>query len=55
MKRYVREVHELSIPYISKSDLILDCGAGELTTLGFLSNYLPEQYHPLVCNIFLSF
>ena len=35
MKRYVREVHELSIPYVSKSDLILDCGAGELTALGF--------------------
>ena len=41
MKRYMREVHELTIRYVSKSDLILDCGAGELIALGFLSNYLP--------------
>ena len=54
MERYARDIYELSAPYVSENDLILDCGAGELTTLSLLSKYLPQQCHLLACDISLS-
>lgn len=54
LKRYAREIHELCKDFICDSDLILDCGAGELTTLSALSQHLPECARLLACDISLS-
>jgi SAM-dependent methyltransferase len=54
LKRYGREIHELSKNFIFEHDLILDCGAGELTTLSALSEHLPEHSRLLACDISLS-
>ena len=54
LKRYAREIYELSKDFIFEHDSILDCGAGELTTLSALSQHLPEHTHLLACDISLS-
>lgn len=54
LKRYVSEIHELSAPYLAQHDVILDCGAGELTTLSGLSAHLPKKSQLLACDISLS-
>ena len=33
LKRYASEIYDLAKPYLAEHDVILDCGAGELTTL----------------------
>lgn len=53
-QRYAREIHELCKDYIFDDDLILDCGAGELTTLSALSQYFPERARLIACDISLS-
>lgn len=53
-KRYALEIYDLSKHYLADRDLILDCGAGELTTLSALSEHLPPQSQLLACDISLS-
>jgi ubiquinone/menaquinone biosynthesis C-methylase UbiE len=54
LQRYALEIYELCKEFIYEHDLILDCGAGELTTLSALSQHLPEHSHLLACDISLS-
>ena len=54
LKRYAFEIYEISKNHLGEQDVILDCGAGELTTLSALSEHLPEQCHLLACDISLS-
>lgn len=54
LKRYAREIHEISRHHLEDQDVILDCGAGELTTLSALSEHLPAQCHLIACDISLS-
>lgn len=54
LERYAHEIYELSRSYLAEYDEILDCGAGELTTLSSLSKYLPHSCHLLACDISLS-
>jgi hypothetical protein len=51
---YANEIYELSKQYFAEYDVILDCGAGELTTLSALSKHLPAQCQLLACDISLS-
>ena len=51
---YSREIYELSKSFLAEYDQVLDCGAGELTTLSALSNFLPHSCHLLACDISLS-
>ena len=53
LERYAHEIYELSRSYLAEYDEVLDCGAGELTTLSSLSKYLPHSCH-LLCDISLS-
>jgi hypothetical protein len=53
LKRYAFEIYDLAKPYIAEHDVILDCGAGELTTLSALSEHLPAQCQLLACDISL--
>jgi len=54
LEQYALDIHELSRGHLADNDVILDCGAGELTTLSALSHYLPVQTHLLACDIALS-
>lgn len=54
LERYANEIHEIIKPYLTSNDLILDCGAGELTTLSSLSKYLPNECNLMACDISLS-
>ena len=54
LKRYACEIYDLAKPYLAEHDVILDCGAGELTTLSALSEHLPAQCQLLACDISLS-
>jgi hypothetical protein len=54
LQLYAKEIHELSRKFIADQDVILDCGAGELTTLSALSQYLSEHNRLLACDISLS-
>ena len=54
LRRYAKEIQELCKDLIFAHDTILDCGAGELTTLSALSQHLPEHTHLLACDISLS-
>jgi len=54
LKRYACEIYDLAKPYLAEHDVILDCGAGELTTLSPLSEHLPAQCQLLACDISLS-
>jgi Methyltransferase domain len=54
LKRYAHEIHEIVKQYLTENDVILDCGAGELTTLSALSEHLPSQCQLLACDISLS-
>ena len=54
LQRYAKEINEISNKYISDHDIILDCGAGELTTISALSQHLPTRARLLACDISLS-
>jgi len=54
LKNYAREIYALCKPYLAEHDVVLDCGAGELTTLSALSQHLPAQCKLLACDISLS-
>jgi len=54
LKRCACEIYDLAKPYLAEHDVILDCGAGELTTLSALSEHLPAQCQLLACDISLS-
>lgn len=54
LKRYACEIYDLAKLYLAEHDVILDCGAGELTTLSALSQHLPVQCQLLACDISLS-
>jgi hypothetical protein len=54
LQQYAFDIHELARGHLAENDVILDCGAGELTTLSALSNYLPVQTQLLACDISLS-
>ena len=54
LQHYAKEIHDLCSGFISDHDSILDCGAGELTTLSALSHHLPEHIRLLACDISLS-
>lgn len=43
LERYAHEIHQIGNQYLAEHDVILDCGAGELTTLSALSEHLPAQ------------
>ena len=53
-EKYVLKMHEAVKHYLAEHDVILDCGAGELTTLSALSHHLPAQTQLLACDISLS-
>lgn len=54
LKSYIYEIHQIGNQYLAEQDVILDCGAGELTTLSALSENLPAQCQLLACDISLS-
>jgi ubiquinone/menaquinone biosynthesis C-methylase UbiE len=54
LQQYAVEIYELVKGYVCPEDSILDCGAGELTTLSALSHHLPERARLLACDISLS-
>jgi hypothetical protein len=54
LKRYALELSELCNDHLADHDIILDCGAGELTTLSALSQHLPSSSQLLACDISLS-
>jgi len=54
LRRYACEIDELSRKFFADHDVILDCGAGELTTLSALSLHLPAKCQLLACDISLS-
>ena len=54
LKGYAYEIYEAVKQYLAEHDVILDCGAGELTTLSALSDHLPAQCQLLTCDISLS-
>ena len=54
LQRYAQDIHDLCTQFISENDLILDCGAGELTTLSALSMDLPAHTRLVACDISLS-
>jgi|688.fasta_scaffold32579_2 hypothetical protein len=54
LQHYAREIHEQCKDFIVEHDSILDCGAGELTTLSALSKHLPDHVHLLACDISFS-
>lgn len=54
LQRYAKEIHDLCSGFIGGHDSILDCGAGELTTLSALSHHLPENMQLSACDISLS-
>jgi len=54
LERYAHELYELCSPYLAEYDEVLDCGAGELTTLSALSKHLPYSSQLLACEISLS-
>lgn len=54
LESYSREIYDLINPYLAEQDVILDCGAGELTTLSALSEHLPAKCQVLACDISLS-
>ena len=54
LERYASEIYALASPFLSQKSSILDCGAGELTTLSALSNFLPENCQLLACDLSLS-
>jgi hypothetical protein len=51
LKRYAHEINQIGNQYLAEHDVILDCGAGELTTLSALSEHLPAQCQLLACDI----
>jgi ubiquinone/menaquinone biosynthesis C-methylase UbiE len=54
LQQYAQQLHELCKDYIVEHDSLLDCGAGELTTISALSQHLPIQTRLLACDISLS-
>ncbi len=54
LENYAREIYSIGGKYIQDNDVILDCGAGELTTLSALSHHLPRYTKTLACDISLS-
>jgi hypothetical protein len=54
LKEYALELYRHCRPHLCESDLILDCGAGELTTLSALSHHLSNNSSLLACDISLS-
>ena len=54
LQRYAKEIQDLCGGFIAGHDSILDCGAGELTTLSALSHHLPEHIRLSACDISLS-
>lgn len=54
LRNYAREIHGLSASHLRADDVVLDCGAGELTTLSALSHHLPAETRLLACDISLS-
>jgi len=53
-KGYAHEIYEAVKLYLADQDVILECGAGELTTLSALSEHLPAKCKLLACDISLS-
>lgn len=51
---YAKEIYDLSGEFIDRHTSMLDCGAGELTTLSALSHHLPEHMRLTACDISLS-
>lgn len=54
IKQYAREIYDLANPHLADHYIILDCGAGELTTLSALSEHLPAKCLLIACDISLS-
>ena len=54
LQRHSEEIYELCSRYITDHESILDCGAGELTTLSSLSHHLPAHIRLSACDISLS-
>lgn len=54
LKGYAFELYQHCKPHLCEDDLILDCGAGELTTLSALSHHLSNHSSLLACDISLS-
>ena len=54
LRDHAKGIFNMCKEFINKKDTILDCGAGELTTLSTLSNHLPEDSKLLACDISLS-
>jgi hypothetical protein len=54
LRLYANEIFDLCGEFIGNHSSVLDCGAGELTTLSALSQHLPEHTRLLACDISLS-
>lgn len=54
LNKYALELSDLCKGHLADQDVILDCGAGELTTLSALSHHLPSSSRLLACDISLS-
>ena len=51
---YAKEIFRMAGPLIAPNDVILDCGAGEITTLSALTAFLPPSIELIACDISLS-
>jgi hypothetical protein len=54
LSRYALEIKDLGIRHIAEGNVILDCGAGELTTVSVLSEHFPAKSRLVACDISLS-
>lgn len=54
LQYYAEQIYGLCSGFISGCDSILDCGAGELTTISALSQHLPVHMRLLACDLSLS-
>ncbi|MEI6828847.1 MAG: methyltransferase domain-containing protein [Synechococcaceae cyanobacterium ELA445] len=53
-RRYAAEIYSLCQEHIRAGDSILDCGAGELTTLSALSHHLPSEVRLFAFDLSIS-
>jgi len=54
LKAYAAEVYTILGKFLCSQDVFLDCGAGELTTLGALMEHFPLEVEITACDISLS-
>ena len=53
-KAYAQEIYLMCKEYIDPTYVLLDCGAGELTTTSILSQFIPKTCKIMACDISMS-